>query len=217
MKYLITFLCLLPLFLSAQETRTETLTFDRPGSGEVVLDLKFAGNIVVKASPSNKVVLNKIITSRDQDKDVLVEDISEGSTLRYAMTYKEQSMRDKDYQCWSCDQPGCYCFSIDYEVLLPKGTNLNLETISGDIEIEQVDGPVRAKTISGFVDISMPSRISANVRAKTVTGEMYTDFEQLALTDGSTAFNKKMNANIGSGTTSVNLESVSGDIYIRKQ
>jgi hypothetical protein len=216
MKYIITLLCLLPLFLSAQETRTETLTFDKPGSGEVVLDLKFAGNIVVKASPSNKVVLNKIITSRNQDDDVLVEDISEGSTLRYAMTYKEQSMRNKDYNCWSCDQPGCYCFRINYEVLLPKGTNLNLETISGDIEIEQIDGPVRAKTISGFVDISMPARISANVRAKTVTGEMYTDFEQLSLTENSNAFNKKMNSTIGSGSTKVELESVSGDIFIRK-
>ena len=217
MNNLITFLCLLPLFLSAQETRTEALTFDQPGSGEIVLDLKFAGNIVVKASPSNKVVLNKLITSRDQDEDVLVEDISEGSTLRYAMTYKEQRMRDQDYQCWSCDRPGCYCYRIDYEVLLPKGTNLNLETISGDIEIKQVDGPVRAKTISGFVDISMPARISANVRAKTITGEMYTDFEQLALTNNSTAFNKKMNSNIGSGSTTVELESVSGDIFIRKQ
>lgn len=217
MKYIITFLCLLPLFLSAQETRTETLTFDKPRSGKVVLDLKFAGNIVVKASPSNKVVLNKIITSRNQEENVLAEDISEGSTLRYAMTYKEQSTRDKDYQCWSCDRPGCYCFKINYEVLLPKGTNLNLETISGDIEIEQVDGPVHAKTISGFVDISLPARISANVRAKTVTGEMYTDFEQLTLTDNSTAFNKKMDSTIGSGSTKVELESVSGDIFIRKQ
>jgi hypothetical protein len=45
---------------------------------------------------------------------------------------------------------------------------------------------------------------------------MYTDFEQLSLTENSNAFNKKMNSTIGSGSTKVELESVSGDIFIRK-
>jgi opacity protein-like surface antigen len=44
-----------------------------------------------------------------------------------------------------------YCTKIDYEVTVPAGTALRLNTISGDLDLGGLNGAVTAKTISGDV------------------------------------------------------------------
>ena len=110
----------------------------------------------------------------------------------------------------------CYCLRIDYEITLPAGTSLALETISGDIEIRGHNGPLRAKTISGFVDIDRLLSTAADLEFKSVTGEIYTDFD-IKLNDNSSAYSKKVAASLNGGGSSVKAESVSGDIYFRKR
>src|SRR5690606_31369258 len=46
------------------------------------------------------------------------------------------------------------CSSINYTVYLPSGADLKIETISGNILLEDRSGSLEAKSISGFVDLS---------------------------------------------------------------
>ncbi|MFD1468372.1 DUF4097 domain-containing protein [Hymenobacter caeli] len=81
-----------------------------------------------------------------------------------------------------------YCVKIDYEVTLPAGTALRITTISGDIDLSGLSGPVTAKTVSGNLllsalsgpltvrsvsgDVTLSNLASAAVEATTVSGDV---------------------------------------------
>ena len=92
---------------------------------------------------------------------------------------------------------------------------MELNSISGGIEIKGYRGAIRAKSISGFVDFSSPSSQGLDVAFKSVTGEIYTDFD-MKLDEGSTAWSKRLNRSVNGGGKKIALETVSGDIFFRK-
>ena len=110
------------------------------------------------------------------------------------------------------------CSTINYVVMLPRKASLRLETINGNINIQGATGSVWAKSISGFVDVSWAGKNGANVAMKTITGEVYSD---LAI-----QFRNKrekhpivgylLEGTVLSGGPEVRLESISNDIYLRK-
>ena len=149
-----------------------------------------------------------------------------------------------------------YCASIDYEVTVPAGTALRITTLSGDIDLSGLSGPITAKTVSGDlllsnlsgpltvrsvsgdvklsnlasaaveattvsgdVDLSWPPAAAAALSMKTITGEVYADpavtFSNLK---ARSYVGYELHGSYGSGTGPlVRLESVSGDVFFRKQ
>lgn len=149
-----------------------------------------------------------------------------------------------------------YCAKIDYEVTLPAGTALRITTVSGNIDLSGLSGPVTAKTVSGDlllsnlagpltvrsvsgdvklrnlasaaveattvsgdVDLSWPPATAAALSMKTVTGEVYADpavtFSNLK---ARSYVGYELHGSYGSGPGPlVKLESVSGDVFFRKQ
>ena len=148
-----------------------------------------------------------------------------------------------------------YCLRIDYDVTLPAGTTLRLSTISGDLDLSGLSGPVTAKTISGDVlakgltgelmlrtisgdvkvtelsgkavdatsisgdvDVSWPAAQGADLRLKTISGEVYADpavtFSNLKQR---VYVGYELHGSLGSGGPLVTLHSVSGDVFFRKQ
>jgi hypothetical protein len=149
-----------------------------------------------------------------------------------------------------------YCAKIDYDVTLPAGTALRLNTISGDLDLSGLSGPVTAKTISGNVlsagltgeltlrtisgnvkltcllgskpvdatsisgnvDASWPAAQGADLRLKTISGEVYADpavtFSNLKQR---VYVGYELHGSLGSGGPLVTLHSVSGDVFFRKQ
>jgi len=148
-----------------------------------------------------------------------------------------------------------YCLRIDYDVTLPAGTALRLNTISGDLDLSGLSGPVTAKTISGDVlskgltgeltlrtisgdvkvtelggkavdatsisgnvDVSWPAAQGADLRLKTISGEVYADpavtFSNLKQR---VYVGYELHGSLGSGGPLVTLHSVSGDVFFRKQ
>ena len=120
-----------------------------------------------------------------------------------------------DSECWGCESSECQCFEFDYEIYAPANALLEIESISGDIEITEWNSGIQAKTISGFIDIGLDPRSSKDIKLKSVTGEVYTDLD-LRLDEGSTSFSKKMNTVMNGGGKLVKLSTVSGDIFLRK-
>jgi DUF4097 and DUF4098 domain-containing protein YvlB len=93
-----------------------------------------------------------------------------------------------------------------------------VETINGNISISGKTAEIRAHTISGFIDIGVAADTKADLKMNTISGTMYTnfDFQQdkgLRHVGGNSV---KTILN-GGGERSIDLETISGNIYFRKQ
>ena len=69
-----------------------------------------------------------------------------------------------------------YCARIDYDVTLPAGAALRLSTISGDLDLSGLNGPLTLKTVSGNLDLRdlggpvVARSVSGNVQLRGVRG-----------------------------------------------
>ncbi len=112
------------------------------------------------------------------------------------------------------------CMDITYEVRIPRNAPLKLSSISADMTIRGLDGPVRAKSISGFVDMTWPKNQNADLALKSITGELYTDITGIDWTnrkDHVPQVGYLLHGHIGNGGPELQLESISNDIYLRKR
>jgi DUF4097 and DUF4098 domain-containing protein YvlB len=96
-----------------------------------------------------------------------------------------------------------------------------LSTISGDIDVEftelNMESPISISNISGAIDVTLPPASKADLKMKTVTGNIYTDFEMPASDKsmkqvGGSSFEVPLNG----GGVDFSLINVSGNIYLRK-
>ena len=69
---------------------------------------------------------------------------------------------------------------------------------------------------SGYVDVSLAAIHQTRLKFRSVTGEIYTDFD-IELDENSSAYAKKLSTDInGGGDRLLSLETVSGNIFFRK-
>ena len=97
---------------------------------------------------------------------------------------------------------------------------VSVSSVSGDVKLNGLGGSaVEAKTVSGDVDLSWPPAKAAELSLKSITGEVYAD-PAVSFT------NLKQRSYVGyqlhgsygqGGGPLVKLESVSGDVFFRKQ
>ncbi len=138
-------------------------------------------------------------------------------------------------------QPG----NTDFEIENLSG-EVNIHGLNSDIKMKDVSGPIVANTsngsveivynnvtpdkpnsilsVNGFVDISLPKDISANLEIHAINGEVYTDWEikadkdvenNMMLVPNMNMFN--LEGTINGGGTPISIQSVNGDIFLRKK
>ncbi|MFH0841893.1 MAG: DUF4097 family beta strand repeat-containing protein [Bacteroidota bacterium] len=98
---------------------------------------------------------------------------------------------------------------------------LVLSTISGNIDIVlssmASNMPFSINTVSGDIDIALPQNAPVDLEMRTITGGLYSDFE---FTETQKGLNKiggnGMRYSLNGGGQKFSLESVSGNIYLRK-
>ncbi|MGI4863199.1 MAG: DUF4097 family beta strand repeat-containing protein [Janthinobacterium lividum] len=93
-------------------------------------------------------------------------------------------------------------------------------TVSGDVKVQfsgVPDQPCAISTVSGNVDVSMPSSAKISLTMRSISGEIYTDFD---LNLGSDSMQhvggQTVEGRANGGGTSVSLRTVSGDVFLRK-
>ncbi len=59
--------------------------------------------------------------------------------------------------------------AVDFTVTVPKGAEVSLKSVSGDIKVSGIDGDLRAETVSGDVTVDASARLDT---AKTVSGNV---------------------------------------------
>lgn len=96
-------------------------------------------------------------------------------------------------------------------------------TTSGEMEIVfaelNPDKPSSINVVSSDVDITLPKNTKANLKMKSISGEIYTNFELeyedkegLRRMGGGNEIKSKING----GGVSLDLKSISGNVYLRK-
>ena len=181
----------------AQMTKKQDVTFPLPANKKIEANLKFARNIKISAWDRQEIGMKKTIRYSDESLlDIDQQSAEEKSGVLVIETdYKKEETKNNRYNCWSCDNESyngndCICFQISYELMLPAGMDLELETISGDIqianytggkielnsisggiEIKDYQGAIKAKSISGYVDFASAESTGLDLAFKSVTGE----------------------------------------------
>lgn len=237
MKRMTTVIAVMALMLTAAaglqaQQRTVERTFGLASGQSVELDLKFGETIAVKAWDRSEVSFRADIEiNQGKLNDALELEFEEsGRGLQVKADYDKEKIRggrsadcpSENYSTYSWEDDGnraVVCSRIRYEIYIPRDAALKVESISGDIELTGLSGAIHAKSISGFVDLSWPDGKPADFNLKTISGEAYTDIDGLEFTnkkDHIPLVGYKINAHLGTSGPAVLLESISGNIYLRK-
>ncbi len=114
--------------------------------------------------------------------------------------------------------------SVDLQVTVPKGANLNLHTESGNLTFNgtiSTSGTYQFQTNNGTVDLTVPSNSAFHLDASTTSGSINLnpdDFPGVIVQENSSG--AKANGNVGQGSSgqsaNVTIKSVSGDINLHQ-
>lgn len=106
------------------------------------------------------------------------------------------------------------CQQIEYEVFVPRDVDLTVNSIHCNVELRDLTGPVRAKSIHGFVDMNWSQKKGAEVTLKTVHGDVFSD---LALKFAGKKDEHRISGSLNGGGTDINLETIHNNVYFRQQ
>jgi len=212
------------------QSRTVEKTLQVPANKKVNLQLKFGDNIIITAWDKKEAAVKvtyQINGGRLNDAMLLKFDSDEKSARVQVDLDQEVLKKGRIEDCPGSDrgnviynngEHGYSCTNINYEIFVPREANLTVETINGDIELRGLTGPVHAKSISGFVDMNWPAKEGAAVSLKTITGEVYSDLNiDLAKKEKAPIVGYELTGKVNGGGSPINLESISNDIFFRKQ
>jgi len=98
-------------------------------------------------------------------------------------------------------------------------------TINGEVKIVysalNQDKPTAISTINGPIDITLPANTKANMKLRSINGEMYTDFDLgvKSTKDGMSRVGggNNIDGTANGGGVEMQLKTISSNIYIRKQ
>lgn len=99
---------------------------------------------------------------------------------------------------------------------------LVLSTIAGNIDVVfsgQIAGePSSISSISGEVDVTLPGQTGTNLELKSISGNIYSDFDfpQTDKKDLKQIGGNNLNYKLNGGGFGLNLVTVSGNVYLRK-
>ncbi|HUB61303.1 MAG TPA: hypothetical protein VL978_11395 [Puia sp.] len=215
--------------------------FNLSGSGFVAMNFQISDSIRIVTWKKNEVYVRSTIDVNDnKNNDDYKETFNETNNsidivakLDFHCNGYRSHKRPADSSNRSADSSNrsgetssndccccCNCESYIYhEIYIPENTDFSVETINGNIVISGNTAEIRAKSISGYIDLTMAPDKAAAVRMQTISGTMYSNFDFGGISGRSRQVGgRTLDAQInGSGGKAVDLETISGDIFFRKQ
>jgi predicted membrane protein len=185
-------------------------TFNYSDKKEVNLKLQIADSIRINTWSKNEVSVKasvSIADNRYNDEYIVRFDESKDAiTVDAKIESKRKNNWNEDSNCCKTD--------IYWDIFVPEKAPINVETINGNIVITGKTAEVKANSISGFIDLLIPSDLKADFKLSTITGTVYSN-----ILDKESISSKKGSADISSrykgGGTEVYLKTISGDIFLR--
>lgn len=194
-------------------------------SASLDLKLDFADTIQIKQSKDNTLRIIATVSINDNQNNDKYELItSEGSDF-IKVKAKIHDMESIRVPCKNRKgsrseyrNGECLTMDINYIIEIPAIADFHIETISGDIIVDNAQSAMSIESISGFIDMSIPAKSNFDLKIKTITGGIYTNHEFSTNIDnfkggpgGTDGWFK-----LGVGGNRVKLSTISGDIFLRK-
>ncbi len=114
--------------------------------------------------------------------------------------------------------------SVDLQVTVPNGANLNLNTGSGTINFDGTfgtTGTYQFQTTNGDITLIVPSSPAFQLNASTNSGSIYSEFPNVNVKDNNSGSGQNVNGVIGGSSQSqgakVVIISDSGDIHLNQK
>ncbi len=191
---------------------------------QVTMNLKFGDTVRVHAWNKPEIYLKASVEiNKNKLNDALVMKTDQtGQTLNVSTDFDKQMIKNAD--CDDCSgnstihtHGSVICSHIYYDIYAPAGTDLKLKSISANMIIRNMTGPVYAKTISGFVDMNWPKEKGADLYLKSISGELYSNLNIQFSNHKKTVplVGYQLDGTIHSGGPVIHLESISNNIYLR--
>jgi hypothetical protein len=144
----------------------------------------------------------------NQDNEAYVTSFDEaGKEVRITAKISDGYLKEQKHCCTQT--------LITWELFIPEKTVFSIETINGHIIIDGVTTEINAKTISGFIDLVLPHNRKADLEMKTISGTLYTDLD-INTQSSENSIPIVVRHKLNNGGDEVNLETISGDIFVRK-
>ena len=188
-------------------------------AGSTVSAHNLNGNVTVTPASGAKV---EVVGIKRGDKryfeDVTLEVVETSRGIVICPVFKDADME--------CDEDGLHMHdrrgyhdrdfddvSIDIDVKVPKGTQVDVHSVSGDVSVVGAEGRVRAGSVSG--DVRMERLRASSVNASSVSGNVNVGIESLA-GDGALRFTSvsgNVTAELPKGIDAdVSMRTVSGSL-----
>lgn len=208
----------------------------------VYVKLKFAEKIEVKNWNKNEISVEAMVNINDnKDNDVFsLKTDKSGNSYKVYSDYGDLFKKHKKGVTITSNGKDCdsynYCnqhnkMKINYTVYVPNGIALKVKSISGDVDALSYNGKLTLDLISGNVTVKKHSKdmhlktISGDIdlvvsdaefKAETLTGTVYSDLDIEFNKNKRNMVGSKIYGTVKNGIASLNLKTISGDIYLRK-
>ncbi|MBI9038185.1 MAG: hypothetical protein JEY97_08645 [Bacteroidales bacterium] len=229
MKKIILLIIVLMSFTSIKAQRIVEKTIKIEKDQDVELDFQFADDIIIKTWEKNEIFVKVSVNINDNidNDDFTINIFNKKSEIEIKSEIKNLGNKDentitlrKDKETGEYHYKGnCTQMDLYFEVYLPQGKNLEVKTISGNIEVTDLESEMNLETISGDVDLTLNPNIQADIEMSTISGEIYSnmdlDFgnqESLRRIGGI-----EISSQLNGGGIYIDLETISGDILLRKK
>lgn len=243
MKSLILFIGLLLSFnnLNAQKKVTENTS--SKGIEDVSVHLKFANNIIIKNWNKDEIYVEATVNLDDNEHNdyFYLKTDKIGRTYKVTSEYGDYFKKYRSYYTTNSDDKNGENININYQesnshivnyvIYVPENMQLKIKSISGNVVAETYNGVLKLDLISGNITVKKHSKdmhlktisgdidiyvADAKLEAKTLIGAVYSDLEIDFKKNRKTGFGSKIVTTIDKGTASLKLDTISGDIYLRK-
>jgi len=203
--------CMLSCFTHAQKVIEKHLNF--ASNQSIKLNIQIADSIRIITWNKNEVYTKASVNINDnKDNDVYLTEFNDkGNTVEVKANFDDKKKVGYNDSCHCCCN---YKSHIYWDIYIPEQSDFAVETIDGNIIIEGNTKEIKAHSISGFIDLSFAASRKADLKMSTISGTIYTD---LAMdTPSKRNGGNDVDAAYNGGGEDVDLETISGDIFLRK-
>jgi hypothetical protein len=204
---LLVVMCLCIGIIQAQQIIEKHIDF----SGKESLDLKIqiADSINIKTWKKNEVYVKASVNINENKDNEAYETSfdSDGNSVVVNAEFRDNYFKGRNNCCNETD--------IYWEVYIPENTIFSTETINANITITGRTRGMNVKSISGYIDLAVPSDKKADIDFSTISGRMYSNLN-FPMKKTQSGIPLEINEKLNTGGDPIRLETISGDIFFRK-
>jgi hypothetical protein len=201
----VVWLCFAPV--QAQQIIEKHIDFS--GKESLSLKIQIADSITVQTWNKNEVYIKAFVNiNNNKDNEAYETSFDEtGSSVNINASFRDKYFKDRNNCCNETD--------IFWQIYMPEKTRFSVETINANVTITGQTREMKVKSISGYIDLSVPSGKQADLDFSTISGSMYSNHE-FALNKQHSGIPLKIAEKLNNGGIPIKLETISGDIFFRK-